>query len=244
LTLVQRSSLNSFFEPLIRDAHFGYVLFGSKPMALGSLVADEVRQILKPTVSRACISDFECWSRLANIAGLHSPNICIHRFEPAVAGGASEVVILNTELIGDLVKSHQSLFNKAFGDSFDGPQMCARILRATSLPEAFKDTSNKVREDLNGLLLGFPLQSTTGFLNHQCTSMGRRCFGYSSIDLVSQRSEGIRPVQFRVAEGDPEAMAVQQKFQREMVTIEKIMALSDWLDVVLQRLFLQKTSML
>jgi hypothetical protein len=141
LTPAESLSLGELFRPLITESHFGYVLFGSKPMALGAVVPDELKGRLNKPESRAYRSDFNVWKSLAS--RFPERRLQIHEFAPLSPGGASEVVIFNPEPITDVVNRRVKLFKDAFGEAVDGQGMCARLLASSSREEAFADKTGK-----------------------------------------------------------------------------------------------------
>jgi hypothetical protein len=74
------------------------------------------------------------------------------------------------------------------------------------------------------------------FFQHQQADNTATLFGSSMAEENSQMSS-IKPVLFRVADGDSEAAALRDTFARERSHIERIMRDSNWLDEVLKSIY-------
>ena len=231
LSVPERAGLENFFRPLIEGFHAGYVLFGTKPMSLGAVITEEVKTTLVG-MSRVTQLDYATWARLA--PRLPEGPFHIHLFNQLIPGGAADLIVLHRERIGAVLASEHDRFAAAFGPAIDGPQMIERLTTAPTLRAALTDQTGRYREDLLGLMLGFPRQSVLAFQELQESRFtGAGAFASApESDLASP----IVPVRFRVHAEDPEARVVAARYDQERRRIDTLMRQPEWLRDLLREL--------
>jgi len=231
LSAPERAGLESFFRPLIEGFHAGYVLFGSKPMSLGAVITEEVKTTLVGT-SRVTELDYATWARLA--PRLPEGPFHIHLFNQLIPGGAADLIVLHRERLNAVVALEHDRFAAAFGPAINGPRMIERLTTAPTLRAALTDNEGRYREDLLGLMLGFPRQSVLAFQELQESRFtGAGAFASAP---ESNLNSSILPVRFRVHAEDQEARGVAARYDQERRRIDTLMRQTEWLRELLQAL--------
>ncbi len=211
------------FAPLIRHSHFGYVLFGSKPLASASIPHDSVRPRLEDPSTRAFLSQLMEFGPLLNQFRSHC--FAMRIFEPATEDAAQEVILFNRQRVAQVVSDSYNLFARAFSANVDGEQICDRLLCSNSLMGALTDNENVYREDLLGLLHGFPPKSILAFPYRDRGSRAAKDMSREKLPVTHQE---IKPVRFWAAPDDAHATALRERFETERGIITDIMRRADW----------------
>lgn len=225
-----KTDLERFFLPLIVKYHFGYVLFGTKPLARGAIVSDELKLSPEEHVNR---NSYEAFAR--HTRQFPAANFSFRLFEKS-QGGAADFIVFEPNRIRGVVESASLEFRSAFGYRVDGEVICARLMQEKSLEAAMTDKDGEVRYDLLGLLYGFPKISVVAFDRLQHSGKTEDNINFYSAGDLSRGESKIMPVRFRASIDDPEAKKVMSKFRQEQERIDSIIQDSHWIDKVLAQL--------
>lgn len=231
----ERAAIERCLGNLIREFHFGYVLFGDKPLSLGWVIEDSVRARLKDPHARTTLSEFASWERLAAELPKDS-DLRIRLFESSGGRSARETVLFSRSRVAEIVEREREFFCATFGSGNTPSAMLHRLDNCATFAEVFTDHTGEYREDVLGLLLGFSRMSVFAFKRSQELAAQALSSGDELISANSRApSNSVQPIFFRAHPEDGEASALVSRYERQRERVSEILRSPDWLRSVLAR---------
>jgi hypothetical protein len=148
----EKDILEEFWERLITHYHFGYVLFGNKPMATCSIAEHiDVLYIFSEDALRnqRMQKGWNVWQKQCQI--LESDRFVLRLTKNSLCPSMNMLVLINRELALECISKNITLFRKALGEKIDPDKILFDLETKNSI---LQDALNN-HEELFGILLGY-----------------------------------------------------------------------------------------
>lgn len=148
----ERDILEEFFERLITQYHFGYVLFGNKPMATCGIAKHvDVLYIFSDDALRnqRMQKAWSVWQKKCQL--LESDNFVLRLTKNPLCPSMNMLVLINKKLALECITKNITLFRKALGKKIDPDEILFDLETKNSI---LQDALNN-HEELFGILLGY-----------------------------------------------------------------------------------------
>jgi len=148
----EKDIVEEFWERLITHYHFGYVLFGNKPMATCSIAEHiDVLYIFSEDALRnqRMRKGWNIWQKKCQF--LESDHFVLRLTKNPLCPSMNMLVLINKELVLKCVTKNITLFRKALGEKIDPNKI---LVDLTTKNSVLQDTLNN-HEELFGILLGY-----------------------------------------------------------------------------------------
>lgn len=170
----ERGILEEFFGRLITQYHFGYVLFGNKPMATCGIAKhiDVLYLFSDDALSNQQIKKgWNVWKKQSQ--ALEPDNFILRLAKNPLYPSMSMLVLINKTLVLDCVEKNITLFRQALGENINPDEVLFNLETKDSiLQDALKN-----HEELFGILLGYGTHNSLMFVK---TKPLNRYFSFAS----------------------------------------------------------------
>lgn len=161
VTAQERNALEEFFERLITQHHFGYVLFGNKPMATCSIAEhiDVLHLFSDDALQNQRIQrGWKVWQKKCQF--LESDHFVLRLTKNPICPSMNMLVLINRELVLNCIEENITLFRKALGEKINPDE----ILFDLETKDSILQDVLKNHEELFGILLGYGTHNALAYV--------------------------------------------------------------------------------
>lgn len=217
ISIDDQKELERLFHDFVQDDHFGYTLFGDKPVSFtGHFIVTPWENTLEG-LSQAGIfwKQWHIWEK-------HRAKFEIKKYllikEPALFRSAHAIFLINKKAFVECVNTHLNIFEKILGHKFSAHQT---LIDIESGKTSFLNAINR-NETLLGILLGYGLQNAILYnLDGRVIDRSKLEF-FGDYDHNSLRR--IDSVHFVVDPHSEETKALQRKYEHLRNNLSEIYA--------------------
>lgn len=186
----RQAELGRLVHTLLQDHHFGFTLFGGKPVAIADMTLAGNEQPRVPNYSE--------YDALGEVLEL-LPSTHFHFYISKTLNGTVESLILvNLRAAQEVISANTDLFDALGSDALGSVELLeARLRGGSGLTAALGG-----RHDLAGMLCGIPRRSAERF--QALERMNLDALPFYTADGVNGESTPVRPMRFRADTQDPD----------------------------------------
>ncbi len=213
ISMHEKFFLNKYFEYLIRYGHLGQVLFLDKPMCYITFPIDDCSCYPSRLISQG----WHIWKNYEYLLDhqkyiFHSV-ISEDKFNSGKA--MCDVYVINKENLLRLLRENETFFKNQLGDSFCSDLFLASLESSRILNSLIRDN-----DAVLGVMLGYGIASSLNYKNRVADDF------HKTKTKKTKSSEtvfiNIAPVQFIPAPDSVEANSLQNKYEHEVLELNKI----------------------
>lgn len=223
ISIEDRDALEAFFRVLISSGDFGYVIYGSKPMAAVGLT-NNTFQVNAPvdTQQRIINKGWEVWSKYHRLFPI--TRFVLRLSQNPLVPSDYWMVLINKERCRTCIASNLDLFTEALGQVVSPEEIVEGLEKKAVI---FTDVL-KSNDGLLGILFGYGRHNSMLF--HQQKQMRRKglsndCTAIVALQPFNQLRRGERPIDLPRFAMDPshlESVKLREEYEKTCHSIESL----------------------